>query len=87
MGFSEPYKGISAGGLEPVHGVRPSDLELSFDGCADAVLTPPACSLVQGPGGGPSLEVTVGTFAPYVLPATDHSQVSRSADVSDVRHY
>ena len=78
MGFSEPSKGISAGGSGPVDAVRPSDLELSLDGCPDAVLAPPACSLVQGPGGGPSLEVAVGAFAPYVLTATDHPQVSRS---------
>ena len=58
--------GISAGGSGPVDGVRPSDLELPLDGCADAVLTPPAGPLVESLHRGPPLEVAIGAFGPDV---------------------
>ena len=86
MGFSEPYRGISEGGLGPVDGVRPTDLEDPLGLRPDAVLTLAVGTPVQCPYDRPPLEVAVGALGPAVLPATNHPQVSRSADVSDVRH-
>ena len=74
------------GGLGPVDGVRPSDLEDPLGLRPDAVLTLAVGTPVQCPDNRPPLEVAVGTLGPAIFTATDHPQVSRSADVADVRH-
>ena len=63
------------GGLGPVDGVRPSDLENSLGLRPDAVLTLAVGTPVQRPDNRPPLEVAVGTLGPDVFPATDHPQV------------
>ena len=66
--------------------MRPSDLEGPLGLLPDAVLALAAGPFVQGPGGGPPLEVADGAFRPDVQTSANHPQVSRSADVTDVRH-
>ena len=75
MGFSEPYRGISAGGLGLVDGVRPPDLEDPLGLRPDAILTLAVGTPVQRPDNRPPLEVAVGAFCPAVLSTTDHAQV------------
>jgi len=75
MVFSEPYRGIYADGSGPVDGMRPSDLEGPLGLLPDAVLALAACPLVEGPGGGPPLEVAIGTFGPDVLAGSNQSKI------------
>jgi hypothetical protein len=87
MGFSEASRAISEGRLGLVDGVRPTDLEDPLCLRPDAVLALTVGTPVQRPDNRPPLEVAVGALGPAIFPATDHPQVLRSADVTDVRHY